>query len=289
MNVWRIKFNDTIYVVKANTIKSALYKLYEYVSTIHCDDKVSPMIYHGLYKLGYSREQLEGKSEEEINHLYYSKKRNNAINKSISPNTSNTTHNVSLAKSIAIHKTIDRNKFSTALYYAREELKEKDISGFWRVDKQTPEELEQKHATMYISDNGGTYALKPDGDIIAVCKRGKDRGSLLIKNAISNGGDRLDSFSGNHMFYMSQGFEPVCYIKFDTDYPPEDFPKNAHRENIIFYRYTGKPMKPIKWSKLKPHIKLISGYDNNYNTAYAYRDSIIEKEKSHETDTDKGL
>lgn len=188
-----------------------------------------------------------------------------------------------------MHKTTDRNKFSNALYSAREALKEDGIVGFWRVDKQTPKELKQKNATMYIGDDGGTYALKQDGDIIAVCKRGKDRGSLLIKNAISNGGDRLDSFSGNHRFYMSQGFEPVCYIKFDTKHPPEDFPENARRENIIFYRYTGKQMKPIKWSKLKSQIKLISGYDNNYDTAYAYRDFIIEKEKAHEINTNKGL
>lgn len=278
MRIWRIKFNDTIYAVKANTIKSAVYKLYEYVSTIRCDDKVSPMIYHGLYKMGYTREQLEGKSEEEINQLYYSKKRNNAV-ENIAQKQSSTKSKSYAQSSLQIKSIENVNIFSTALRSARDTLKHVLPEGFWRVDNQSPDALRKMDAKMFISKNGSTYAIKPDGDIIGVCKSGNDKGSKLIQQAIKHGGDRLDSFCGNNEFYMRNGFEPICYINFDTDYPPEDWISGMPKEDIVFYRYTGRSLKDVYWNDIKHSIRKISNKKNNYNAAYKYRDHIMEDEK----------
>lgn len=277
MKVWRIKFSDTIYAVNANTIESAVYKLYEYISTIHCDDKVSPMIYHGLHELGYTTEQLTGKSEEEINQLYYSKKRNNALVNIAQRQSSNKSK--SYTQSLQFKTIENANIFSTALRNARDTLKHILPEGFWRVDNQSPDDLKKMDAKMFISKNGSTYAIKPDGDIIGVCKSGHDKGSELIRQAINHGGDRLDSFSGNNEFYMRNGFEPICYIEFDTDYPPEDWISGMPKEDIVFYRYTGRSLKDVYWNDIKHSIRKISNKKNNYKAAYKYRDHIMEDEK----------
>lgn len=278
MKIFRIKFKDRLYAVKADTLYDALYKLSQNVNIVKCNDRVSPMIYHGLHELGYTTEQLSGKSEEEINQLYYSKKRSNAV-ESITQKQSTDKPKPHTQSSIQVKPLENTNIFSTALHEARDSLKQLLPEGFWRVDNQSPEDLKEMDAKMFISKNGSTYAIKPDGDIIGVCKSGNDRGSELLQHAIKNGGDRLDSFAGNNEFYMRNGFEPVCYIKFDPNYPPEDWTPKMPKEDIVFYRYTGRRLARVKWKDIKKHIRKISGKENNYDAAYKYRDHIMEDER----------
>ena len=221
---------------------------------------------------------MEGKSEEEINQLYYSKKRNNALENIAQKQSSNTSK--SYAPSSLQMKSIENvNIVSTALRSARDRLKHVLPEGFWRVDNQSPDVLRKMDAKMFISKNGSTYAIKPDGDIIGVCKSGNDKGSKLIQHAIKHGGDRLDSFCGNNEFYMRNGFEPICYINFDTDYPPEDWISGMPKEDIVFYRYTGRSLKDVYWNDIKHSIRKISNKKNKYHAAYKYRDHTMEDEK----------
>ena len=94
----------------------------------------------------------------------------------------------------------------------------------WRVDNtHTPEELAERGCRCYVSKGGSTVAVDKNGDIISVCKRAGDtsvRGQDLLREAVRMGGNRLDSFGGNHDFYVRCGFEPVSYTPFNVEYAP---------------------------------------------------------------------
>ena len=100
-----------------------------------------------------------------------------------------------------------------------------------------------QNTTMYVSKNGSTIAIRDNGDIISVCGNNegeKDSSGGLLAFAVSKGGDRLDSFDGNHCFYRYCGFEPVTRIDFVEDFAPPNWVKGRDKpEPIIFYKYTG--------------------------------------------------
>ena len=127
-------------------------------------------------------------------------------------------------------------RFALALSKAKAGIPE---SMKWRVSEYSPEELSE--AKLEVTPRGSTVAVKPSGDIIAICKSADDdvRGSELLSWAVKAGGDRLDSFSGNHKFYTKNGFEPVSWCEFDPEFAPEDWRDEFGHEPIIFYRYTG--------------------------------------------------
>lgn len=113
----------------------------------------------------------------------------------------------------------------------------------WRVDDTyTVEDYE--HANCFTTEGGSCVAVKPDGDIVSVCKNknSSDRGSDLLKRAIENGGDRLDAFGPDlYSFYTKNGFEPVSWTSFDKTYAPHDWVEGRDQEEeVVFYKYTGK-------------------------------------------------
>lgn len=72
--MYKVIYKNRKFLVDANNEFEALQKVIENVEPkIEVEDRVSPSIYHALHEMGYSSEQLSGKSEEEIKHLYYSK------------------------------------------------------------------------------------------------------------------------------------------------------------------------------------------------------------------------
>ena len=58
-----------------------------------------------------------------------------------------------------------------------------------------------------------------------MCRKSGDsetKGSDLLKKAVENGGDRLDTFGPVlFIFYIKNGFEPVSYTPFDEKYALE--------------------------------------------------------------------
>lgn len=87
-------------------------------------------------------------------------------------------------------------------------------------------------------------------------------GSDLLRMAVSNGGRKLDSFSGNYDFYVRNGFEPVSWTPFNKEYAPRDWKEGRDLEEpVIFFKYTGKKTNLSEdefYSKVKPH----SEYDD---------------------------
>ena len=110
----------------------------------------------------------------------------------------------------------------------------------WRVDNYSHSESDYAKDKLFVAANGSTVAVTPDGDIISVCTNADDRsvrGSDLIQKAVENGGVKLDSFSGNHGFYVRNGFEPVSWCEFDESYAPPGWTKGRDdSESIIFYK-----------------------------------------------------
>lgn len=141
----------------------------------------------------------------------------------------------------------------------------------WRVTAHTESELKEWYpdAKFHVTSGGSTIAVASDGDIVSVSKCGTDksvRGKDLLKMAVENGGTKLDSYDGNHGFYTKCGFEPVSWCKWSDEFAPPDWitangytkeswskmvksgeSKNipdsklkSKREDIVFYKYTGK-------------------------------------------------
>ncbi|WP_252899456.1 hypothetical protein [Lactococcus fujiensis] len=119
--------------------------------------------------------------------------------------------------------------FARAVEVAKSGL-DKDIA--WRVTAYEPEHY--VGSKLHVSPGGSTVAISTTGDIISVCRADNDnvRGTDLLKLAVENGGTKLDSYAGNHLFYTKNGFEPISWCKWDDEYAPEGW--NGKPENIIF-------------------------------------------------------
>lgn len=153
----------------------------------------------------------------------------------------------------------------------------------WRVDVHTEKEYDEKRCKCWKSKGGSTVAITSDGDIISVCKYKDDptaSGSLLLERAVKMGGIKLDSFAGNHNFYVKNGFEPVSWTPFSIQYAPPGWNKNFKQEPVIFYRYVGKGrVKNIDVANfLADKSKCFTG-DDGYNNAMKYRDNEIKRLK----------
>lgn len=115
----------------------------------------------------------------------------------------------------------------------------------WRVDSdRTPQDFDSEGIAVHTTEGGSTFAIKPDGDIISVCKNQEtDKGTNardLMAAAVEAGGTHLDSYAGNYEFYTKCGFEPVSRCKFDEQYAPPGWTKGRDApEDIYFMRYVG--------------------------------------------------
>lgn len=166
--------------------------------------------------------------------------------------------------------------FAPAIKAAKDAVAVKNPDKAWRVTAHTQKEFDDDYhgATLHITKGGSTVAVTESGDIISVCKNPNDsmKGKTLIKFAVANGGKKLDSYSGNHGFYVKCGFEPVSWCKFDEKYAPSDWVKGRDKaEPIIFYKYTGKKSKYEKPEQFISAVKASKDYD----TAQSVRDNSI--------------
>ena len=136
----------------------------------------------------------------------------------------------------------DTATFTEAVRDAKEAQNPRDA---WRVTAMSKEEFESEHpgSCCHVTSGGSVAAVTKDGDIVSVCKMPGDTtsGKELIQQAVNAGGTKLDSYEGNHGFYVKCGFEPVSWCKWDDAYAPPgwDGSKGDKKEDIIFYKYTG--------------------------------------------------
>lgn len=157
----------------------------------------------------------------------------------------------------------------------------------WRVD--IHEVTDYDGTKNLVDDRGSTVSIKPDGDIISVCKNtsGSAPGVSAVEMmslAVAHGGTKLDSFEGNHSFYRKCGFEPISWTPFNEEYSPEGWDKNRDMpEDVIFYAYTGNR------KRLNPHEEAedLAAFKRNtpprtgetgYDDAMKDRDDFIQKQ-----------
>lgn len=177
----------------------------------------------------------------------------------------------------------DAPSFAKSLKTAYDKMEETAPEKAWRVTVHTQQELEEEYpgAKLHITDGGSTVAATKDGDIISVCGKPGDklRGKDLMRLAVENGGKKLDSYSGNHGFYVKCGFEAVSWCEFDEQYAPPGWVKGRDKpEPVIFYKYTGKSNQSRNEQDIFNSIPASADYD----AAQAARNQSIESEEKHE-------
>lgn len=177
----------------------------------------------------------------------------------------------------------DAPSFAKSLKTAYDKMEETAPEKAWRVTVHSQQELEEEYpgAKLHITDGGSTVAVTKDGDIISVCGNPGDklRGKDLLKLAVENGGKKLDSYSGNHGFYVKCGFEAVSWCEFDEQYAPPGWVKGQDKpEPVIFYKYTGQSNQSRNEQDIFNSIPASADYD----AAQAARNQSIESEEKHE-------
>lgn len=177
----------------------------------------------------------------------------------------------------------DAPSFAKSLKTAYDKMEETAPEKAWRVTVHSQQELEEEYpgAKLHITDGGSTVAVTKDGDIISVCGNPGDklRGKDLLKLAVENGGKKLDSYSGNHGFYVKCGFEAVSWCEFDERYAPPGWVKGRDKpEPVIFYKYTGQSNQSRNEQDIFNSIPASADYD----AAQAARNQSIESEEKHE-------
>lgn len=154
----------------------------------------------------------------------------------------------------------------------------------WRVTAMSADEFKTYHpgALCHITPGRSVAAVTTDGDIVSVCGMRADsvRGKELLSRAVTAGGSKLDSYEGNHGFYIKCGFEPVSWCKWDDEFAPPGWTKGRDKpEDIIFYKYTGNKFAGGA-EECEAHLALFKStipVSADYETAQGIRDSMITK------------
>lgn len=151
-----------------------------------------------------------------------------------------------------------------------------DPASAWRVSNEKPDYFEDSRN--YVTEGGSTIAIKPDGNIVAVCRNTNDkaRGYEILKMAVNKGGIKLDSFDGNNKFYQTNGFEPISWCKFERKYAPPDWKEEYGEEQIIFYAYTGRIKAEEEVETPKEFYKRVK-ISSSYDEAEKVRDDYIKE------------
>ena len=195
----------------------------------------------------------------------------------------------------------DTKAFTEACTKAKRNVAARNPDIAWRVTDLSQEEFDDEHpdARCHVTPGGSTVAVTTDGDIVSVCRNPGDSvsGDELIQIAVKAGGVKLDSYEGNHKFYIENGFEPVSWCKWDDSGADEgwlskdwlrvnglapdistadlnkipDSALKAKREDIIFYRYTGRSSL---YTEAKDFKKAIPAC-RDYGEAMSIRDKSV--------------
>lgn len=165
----------------------------------------------------------------------------------------------------AKNKKVDSEEFVGTLDRAKATCDERKA---WRVDtNRSPQDFDKEDIKMYSTQGGSTFAIKPDGDIISVCKNGvgdaKLNGRDLMAAAVERGGTHLDSYAGNYGFYEKCGFEVVSRCKFDEQWAPPGWKKGLDEpEDIYFMRYVGVGnVRDNSEASMKDRVPYSADYD----------------------------
>lgn len=137
-------------------------------------------------------------------------------------------------------KVVYLPKYNNPKEFARDFHKERVHAEYAPcVDEHSIEELSKMDC--YGSKDLGFYAVDNSGNISSVLKSSRNARKGFTKdimvNAIKHNGNKLDCFAiqgdGLASFYMSAGFIPVCRVKFNKDYAPDNWDNEWGTPDVI--------------------------------------------------------
>ena len=146
-----------------------------------------------------------------------------------------------------------------------------------QVEIKSAEELAQ--ANLFRIDGGGGFAIKDDGDIVAVFQPGDSkRGGIyaVLQAAVAMGGKKLDAFDTMlpHI-YETAGFRPVSRLKWNDEFAPENWNKETFQQwnngepDIVFFVYDENYFGGIDYGSL-PRF-------DDYDQAAAAQDTALKQ------------
>ena len=117
-----------------------------------------------------------------------------------------------------------------------------------QVEIKSAEEL--SGARLFRTESGSGFAIKPDGDIVAVFQSTNEAGSVgysMIQAAVEAGGRKLDAFDTFLPgIYETAGFRPVARLPWNDEFAPPGWDKDTFKRfnngepDVVFYVYDPK-------------------------------------------------
>ena len=114
-----------------------------------------------------------------------------------------------------------------------------------QVEIKSADEL--ANARLFRTENGSGFAVKPDGDIVALFQSGNETGRIgygMIQAAIEAGGKKLDAFDTFLPgIYETAGFRPVARLPWNDEFAPDNWDKNTFKAfnngepDVVFFVY----------------------------------------------------
>jgi hypothetical protein len=114
-----------------------------------------------------------------------------------------------------------------------------------QVEIKSAEELAQ--ARLFRTEDGSGFAIKPDGDIVAVFagkQSAKGGGYSMLQAAVAAGGRKLDAFDTYlPKIYETAGFRPVARLPWNDEFAPPNWDKGAFSKfnngepDVVFFVY----------------------------------------------------
>lgn len=193
----------------------------------------------------------------------------------------------------------DSSADNAAFSYALAAARTADQSNGWAVTPKSVQELKESGARSYMDTNGSTgFAIAPDGDIEAVFANkaaGAPKGSTksTIPQAVALGGNKLDCYGHNLVdIYSKYGFEPVARVAFNQEYANDGWTADKGSPDIYFMMHNGDSADAVvqnmnkykRWSKAELDALPLMDYDS----AYQYRDFLLNKSIQRKTENDMG-
>lgn len=193
----------------------------------------------------------------------------------------------------------DSSADNAAFSYALAAARTADQRNGWAVTPKSVQELKESGARSYMDTNGSTgFAIAPDGDIEAVFANkaaGAPKGSTksTIPQAIALGGNKLDCYGHNLVdIYSKYGFEPVARVAFNPEYANDGWTADKGSPDIYFMMHNGDSADAVvqnmnkykRWSKAELDALPLMDYDS----AYQYRDFLLNKSIQRKTENDMG-
>ena len=155
-----------------------------------------------------------------------------------------------------------------------------------QVEIKSAEDLSQ--ANLFRTPDGSGFAIKPDGDIVAVfASPGEPKGGsyAMLQAAVQAGGTKLDAFDTYLPdIYESVGFRPVARLAWNDDYAPEGWDKDVFKKynngepDVVFFVHD-----PSYFGGAKD-VPVVADYDQ----AVSLQDQALEKLTSASGSKPKG-